>query len=128
MKNLIEAFPQNIKDAAVIGKAFEFQTPKNEVKNIIICGLGGSGIGGRIVKSFFVNEFPVPIECIADYSLPAYVNEKTLVILVHMLQFHMPHIETISHLLIYPHYLAHKTQNLKNSTCQFRHFQLQKML
>ncbi len=49
--------------------------------NIIIGGLGGSGIGGRIVKSFFANEFPVPIECIADYSLPAYVNEKTLVIL-----------------------------------------------
>ena len=29
MKNLIEAFPQNIKDAAVIGKAFEFSS-KNE--------------------------------------------------------------------------------------------------
>jgi glucose/mannose-6-phosphate isomerase len=49
--------------------------------NIIIGGLGGSGIGGRIVKSLFANSCPVPVECIADYGLPAYVNEKSLVIL-----------------------------------------------
>ena len=50
--------------------------------NVIIGGLGGSGIGGRIVKSFFLKDFPIPIETIADYSLPAYANEKTLAILV----------------------------------------------
>lgn len=50
--------------------------------NLIIGGLGGSGIGGRIVRSLFINEFPIPVESLADYSLPAYVNEKTLVILV----------------------------------------------
>lgn len=49
--------------------------------NVLIGGLGGSGIGGKIVRSLFINEFPIPVECIADYSLPAYVNEKTLVIL-----------------------------------------------
>ena len=49
--------------------------------NIVIGGLGGSGIGGRIVKSLFANSCPVSVECIADYSLPAYVNEKSLVIL-----------------------------------------------
>ena len=49
--------------------------------NILIGGLGGSGIGGRIVRSLFINEFPIPVECVADYSLPSYVNEKTLIIL-----------------------------------------------
>ncbi|MEI6508059.1 MAG: bifunctional phosphoglucose/phosphomannose isomerase [Bacteroidota bacterium] len=53
----------------------------NNFNNLVIGGLGGSGIGGRIVKSLFVNEFPIPVECIADYILPNYVNEKTLVIL-----------------------------------------------
>lgn len=52
-----------------------------QFSNILIGGLGGSGIGGRIVKTIFMNEFPIPVEVIADYSLPAYVNEKTLVIL-----------------------------------------------
>ena len=53
----------------------------SQFNNIVIGGLGGSGIGGRIVKSIFANELPIPVECIADYSLPAYVNEKSLVIL-----------------------------------------------
>jgi glucose/mannose-6-phosphate isomerase len=49
--------------------------------NIMIGGLGGSGIGGRLVKNIFMDEFPVPVECIADYTLPSYVNKSTLVIL-----------------------------------------------
>lgn len=53
----------------------------NQFSNILIGGLGGSGIGGRIVKTLFIDEFPLPVEVIADYTLPAYVNEKTLVIL-----------------------------------------------
>jgi len=53
----------------------------NQFSNILIGGLGGSGIGGRITKTIFMDEFPIPIEVIADYTLPAYVNEKTLVIL-----------------------------------------------
>lgn len=52
-----------------------------QFNNIVIGGLGGSGIGGRIVKSLFASELPIPVECIADYTLPAYVNEKSLVIL-----------------------------------------------
>lgn len=53
----------------------------NQFNNIVIGGLGGSGIGGRIVKSLFAHEMPLPVETIADYTLPAYVNEKSLVIL-----------------------------------------------
>jgi glucose/mannose-6-phosphate isomerase len=53
----------------------------NQFQNIVIGGLGGSGIGGRIVKSLFASSATIPIECIADYSLPAFVNDKTLVIL-----------------------------------------------
>lgn len=51
-----------------------------DFSNIIIAGLGGSGIGGQIVKAHFLNDMPVPVNCVADYNLPAYANEKTLVI------------------------------------------------
>ncbi len=49
--------------------------------NIVIGGLGGSGIGGRLVKNIYMDRLPLSVECIADYTLPAYVNEKTLVLL-----------------------------------------------
>ncbi|MFA6260457.1 MAG: bifunctional phosphoglucose/phosphomannose isomerase [Bacteroidia bacterium] len=48
---------------------------------IVIAGLGGSGIGGNIARSIFRKHCPITIECVADYTLPAYVNEHTLVIL-----------------------------------------------
>lgn len=49
--------------------------------NVFVGGLGGSGIGATITKSHFIGRFPIPIEVINDYFLPAYVNEKSLVIL-----------------------------------------------
>lgn len=52
-----------------------------QFKNVIIGGLGGSGIGGTITKGFFFADFPVPVEVVNDYSLPAYVDEGSLVVL-----------------------------------------------
>src|SRR5690606_21432138 len=48
--------------------------------NIIICGLGGSGIAGRLVKAHTFSSLSVPLEVISDYNLPAYVNQRTLAI------------------------------------------------
>lgn len=60
-------------------------TPHNlnigNYQNIVIAGLGGSGIGGRLVKSFFYNQLPVPVEVVSDYTLPAFVSQNTLLIL-----------------------------------------------
>ncbi len=53
----------------------------DDFNNIVLCGLGGSGIAGRLVKVFFKDRCPVPIEVISDYSLPAFVSQTSLVIL-----------------------------------------------
>jgi glucose/mannose-6-phosphate isomerase len=53
----------------------------NNYNNIVIGGLGGSGIGGRIARLAFMQEMPVPVEVFSEYGLPAYANNKTLVIL-----------------------------------------------
>jgi glucose/mannose-6-phosphate isomerase len=49
--------------------------------NIVIAGLGGSGIGGKLTKSYFAGKTPIPVDTVSDYVLPAYVNNKTLLIL-----------------------------------------------
>lgn len=60
-------------------------TPHNlnlaDYNNIVIAGLGGSGIGGKLTKSYFINQMPIPVDTVSDYTLPAYVNNKTLLIL-----------------------------------------------
>jgi glucose/mannose-6-phosphate isomerase len=50
-------------------------------RNVIMGGLGGSGIGATIAKTWFSSSFPVPIEAINDYHLPQYADKHTLVIL-----------------------------------------------
>lgn len=53
----------------------------NQFSNVFMGGLGGSGIGATITKTLFQDRFPLPVEVVNNYHLPAFVNEKTLVIL-----------------------------------------------
>ena len=49
--------------------------------NIIITGMGGSAIGGDLLKDWAKDKIQVPIEVNREYHLPAYANEKTLVLI-----------------------------------------------
>lgn len=80
MDKLITAFPQNILDALAIAEAQTFQQPKMPIHTIVICGMGGSGIGGKIVAQWVEKESPIPVIVLQDYDLPTFVNEHTLVI------------------------------------------------
>ena len=53
----------------------------NQFDNIIMGGLGGSGIGAVLAKNWFFDKCPIPIETIADYHLPKFASKKSLVIL-----------------------------------------------
>ncbi len=52
-----------------------------DFNQVVIGGLGGSGIGGRIARLAMINQFPIPVEVFSAYDLPGYANHKTLVIL-----------------------------------------------
>lgn len=49
--------------------------------NLLLAGLGGSGIAARILKALLYTKSNVPIEVVSDYTLPKYVGKRTLVIL-----------------------------------------------
>lgn len=51
------------------------------IKNVVINGMGGSAIGGHIIKSLYKSEMKIPIEVISSYSLPENINKNSLVIL-----------------------------------------------
>lgn len=52
----------------------------DKVQNIIICGMGGSGIGGMLAKDILSNHLRFPIDFCKSYHLPNYANENSLVI------------------------------------------------
>jgi glucose/mannose-6-phosphate isomerase len=80
MDRLIANFPENIEAALLIAKKSVFRSPENLIKNVVICGMGGSGIGGRLVSFWIQNECRVPVQCFHDYTAPAYIDKHTLVI------------------------------------------------
>jgi glucose/mannose-6-phosphate isomerase len=49
-------------------------------KNVLILGMGGSGIGAALVASLSRYECPMVVEVSRDYNIPAWVDKNTLVI------------------------------------------------
>jgi len=49
--------------------------------NIIVAGMGGSAIGGELLKDWARDKSQMPIEVSRAYSLPAYANENSLVLI-----------------------------------------------
>lgn len=80
MDKLITAFTQNITDGLAVAAAATIRTPEHPIQNIVICGMGGSGIGGKLVAQWVQDECRVPILSIQDYHLPSFVGQNTLVI------------------------------------------------
>lgn len=62
-------------------KKSKFSNECSLAKNVVIAGMGGSALGGRIVDSLIQDRSRVPIEVFTEYHLPNYVNNDSLVIL-----------------------------------------------
>jgi glucose/mannose-6-phosphate isomerase len=80
MNDYIDAFPDHLKEALVIGSSAKMKKVNKEIQNVLICGLGGSGIGGTIVNDIVANQIKVPVSASKDYRAPNFVSNKTLVI------------------------------------------------
>lgn len=80
MEKLIAEFPNNLSEALQIAQSANFKIPTMKIENVVICGMGGSGIGGKLVSKWVEDEIKLPITHSHDYSIPAFVSENTLVI------------------------------------------------
>lgn len=80
MNDYINDFTNHLSDALTIGDSAFLKKTNKSFSNILICGLGGSGIGGTIVKDLISKDISIPIETSKGYDIPGFVNEKTLVI------------------------------------------------
>ena len=70
--------PNHYREAEQLARKFTVNISRPE--NIIVAGMGGSGIGGELFKDWAQDEISVPIEVCRDYHLPAYADKKTLVL------------------------------------------------
>jgi glucose/mannose-6-phosphate isomerase len=85
MRDLIEQFPAQIKASV---DALKKTDSSNHLKSasgfspsgVLILGMGGSGIGGAIAASILAQNSTIPVLTNADYTIPNWVGEMTLVV------------------------------------------------
>lgn len=80
MEQLIVDFPKHIEKAIEIGAAFKPISTNTPINNVVISGLGGSGIGGTMACELLATDCSVPIVVNKEYGIPSFVNANTLFI------------------------------------------------
>ena len=81
MFGLVKGFVEQLKKGKSIAEAAPISPEIMEGKDhIVVVGMGGSAIAGDIVRCFAVKQSKVPITVVRNYVLPAFVTERTLVV------------------------------------------------
>jgi len=52
------------------------------IGSIAVCGMGGSGIVGDVLRACFADRLPVPVVTVKGYGLPAFCGKDTVVLAV----------------------------------------------
>lgn len=78
MAGSVDFLKDQVQSAWNESKAIEVPQNYKNIKNICLAGMGGSALGANIIRSVY--DISVPFQIINDYTLPAFVNEDTLVI------------------------------------------------
>lgn len=83
MLHLLSTFSEQCRRGWEIGEVLDLAGCDERIpNNIVIAGMGGSGIGGDLVKAVGGTEFPCPIIVHRGYTVPAFVSSQTLFIAV----------------------------------------------
>ncbi|GIV35116.1 MAG: bifunctional phosphoglucose/phosphomannose isomerase [Chitinophagales bacterium] len=80
MDQLIKEFSAQIREAIDIARKAKVKPHNFPITQVVVTGLGGSGIGGDLAAEFAGDELRVPFIVNKDYFLPAFVNKNSLVI------------------------------------------------
>lgn len=76
----LHGFPEQCRLAWEKAVRLPLPAEYQDVDKVLILGMGASAIGGEVVRILALDEGRVPISIHQDYGLPAFVDEKTLVI------------------------------------------------
>ncbi|MFH1784414.1 MAG: bifunctional phosphoglucose/phosphomannose isomerase [bacterium] len=78
MLGLVMDFSKQCREAVDITGKFEISTDYSKVNKIMITGMGGSAIGGDLLRVYARDQVNIPIFVNRDYDMPGFVDEKTL--------------------------------------------------
>ncbi len=77
MSSLPQQMAQVLKESKTIKVPAEYK----KINQVVIKGMGGSNLGAHIIMHAMADQIKVPFSISPDYTLPAHVNNKTLLVL-----------------------------------------------
>lgn len=80
MGRRIAELPRQCREAMGLAKSLRLPEHYADADSIVILGLGGSAIGGDLVRTLVEQRCPVPFLVNRDYGIPGFVNSHTLVL------------------------------------------------
>lgn len=75
----IRLLPDQMESAWEDIRGIELPRKYSQAQNVVMCGMGGSTLGGRIIDSLLVDRVRIPIEVMNGYHVPNYVNGQSFV-------------------------------------------------
>ena len=79
MESAIKSFSDQIENSFIIMENWSKNKRYSNIKNIMILGMGGSAIGGDVVRVIIHNNCTVPVVVNRSYTIPEWVNSETLI-------------------------------------------------
>lgn len=76
----IKELPMQCRQAWQAAMSLKLPADYSNVDKVVILGMGGSAIGGDLMRSLVTSEARVPVIIHRDYGLPACVDDRTLLI------------------------------------------------
>jgi glucose/mannose-6-phosphate isomerase len=73
------AFPEQIETAITTAHAVEGLPDGEQIDNVLVLGMGGSGVSGDLLAHIAGPFMPVPVVVVKGYEPPSYVSDRTLV-------------------------------------------------
>jgi glucose/mannose-6-phosphate isomerase len=80
MRERIKELPAQCQQAWQAAMDFNLPPHYANVDKVVILGMGGSAIGGDLLRSLAQSELKIPLIVHRDYGLPAFIDGRTLVI------------------------------------------------
>jgi len=81
MRGNIRGFFEQVEEADSIGKKFQPRITSRGITNIVLAGMGGSAIGGDLLRTYLSQKLQIPFIVNRHYTLPSFVNRNSLVII-----------------------------------------------
>jgi glucose/mannose-6-phosphate isomerase len=80
MRDRLAEIPDQCSSAWQKVSKFDIPSSYGQVKRVVVLGVGGSAIGGDLLRSLAALECKLPVFVNRDYDLPPFIDEHSLII------------------------------------------------